>query len=96
MLEFTLTRNLTNVNIAINYYKRSVDLTIHVRNHAGKRPYKCKQCDKRYKQSSELTSHLEIYTDTRPYKCKQSDKRFTINITQGSWSLATICTTLQM
>ncbi len=70
--------------ICAKKFKKSCDLTIHLRVHTGERPFKCDICSKCFSQRGNLKRHVQIHTDEQPFKCDICSKCF-----KTSWDLKT-------
>ncbi|KAH3824582.1 hypothetical protein DPMN_126419 [Dreissena polymorpha] len=58
-------------NVCIYSSKNSGHLKIQMRQHAGKRPYKCEECNYECYRSGHLKTHMRIHTGERPYTCEE-------------------------
>ena len=48
----------------------------HKKVYAGKKVFKCNECEKTFTHSSSLTVHQRIHTGEKPYECKECGKNF--------------------
>ena len=65
-----------HVGCTKGFYMKS-DYDVHMRTHAGEKPFKCRDCLKRFRQSQQLKRHInDIHQKLKPYECGYCDKRF--------------------
>ena len=65
----TLGRNFISAVNVTRLSKIISGLKSHIRNHSGKRLYKCSRCDMAFSKKCNLESHVRINTGERPYQC---------------------------
>lgn len=64
-------------NICEKYFPLKERLKLHLRTHAGIKPYKCKLCDKQFARGGGLAQHLRTHDGLKPYGCKLCGAHFT-------------------
>ncbi|XP_070547134.1 zinc finger protein 429-like [Ptychodera flava] len=63
------------------------NLTIHMRQHSGDKPFKCYKCDKAYIRKRSLTEHHQrAHSDIKPIRCEVCGKGF-IRKTHLRWHM---------
>lgn len=53
-------------------------LDLHIKIHAGLKPFKCSECDKSFKYESLLNFHKIVHMSVRRYKCDFCEKTFKV------------------
>uniref|UniRef100_UPI0001A2BDCF uncharacterized protein LOC100006445 isoform 2 n=1 Tax=Danio rerio TaxID=7955 RepID=UPI0001A2BDCF len=57
-------------------FSRKYGLIIHMKIHAGEKPYKCSHCDKRFSKLRDLKAHRKIHPKEKPYRCIACGRSF--------------------
>merc|ERR1719483_1081350 len=70
-------------NYSGKVFKNTSNLTVHIRNNTGEKPYKCDMCPYSCAQSSKLTRHMRIHVKSGMgiFKCTFCDMPFSVATT---------------
>ncbi|XP_050609826.1 zinc finger protein 570-like [Macaca thibetana thibetana] len=63
-----------------NNLKQNSEIIRHERICAGKKPWKCSECEKAFSYYSAFVLHQRIHTGEKPYECKECGKAFSQSI----------------
>ncbi|XP_063505525.1 zinc finger protein 892 [Pongo pygmaeus] len=63
-----------------NNLKQNSDIIRHERICAGKKPWKCNECEKAFSYYSAFVLHQRIHTGEKPYECNECGKAFSQSI----------------
>ncbi|GLV41349.1 uncharacterized protein CBL_06579 [Carabus blaptoides fortunei] len=68
--------NMKQCPHCLKTFRKTANLTLHVKTHTGEKSHCCNICQKRFIQASSLTRHLRIHTGDRPFACNLCSMRF--------------------